>query len=206
MRAFIAIAIPAEIRGVIAKQAALLSRQTRDIRWVPSENLHVTLAFLGEVPSQNADSIESGMEAAARKHGAFSIGFGGGGTFPRGGEPHLGVIDITGDLAAVRALQADITKEMRQLRMRVDDRPFSPHVTLARIGRQATPSARNAIAHRFGEFDLATQGVFTVDAIALMESDLVRTGAVYRQVLSVELGLDASRRTQGRRFGFLRGG
>ncbi|MBM4438664.1 MAG: RNA 2',3'-cyclic phosphodiesterase [Actinobacteria bacterium] len=200
MRAFVAVTIPATFREALAAQAETVGRQTRDVRWIAPGNVHLTLAFLGEVPAQNADSIRSGMAAAARQQPAFSVGFGSGGTFPRGGEPRIGWVSLTGDLEALRALQAAITREMRQLGIRVDDRPFSPHVTLARIGRQATPSARIALARRFEQIQLDHLGVFTIASIALMESDLTRAGAVYREVLSVDLGGVRSDAGPARRF------
>ena len=188
MRAFIAITIPLEFREALAAQADRLGHRLRDLRWVPPGNLHLTLAFLGEIPSHSVDSIKSGLDAVVQGCHPFNLGFGSGGTFPPRGEPRVAWVRITGDLDEAKALQAAIAREMRELGLRVDARPFSPHVTLARIRRQATPSARIAIAHHFEGLDLEHLGIFTVPAIALMESDLTPDGAVYREVLEVELG------------------
>ena len=206
MRTFVAITIPPEFREALAGQADRLGRHVRDLRWVPPENLHLTLAFLGEVPAHSVDSVKSGLDAAVQGHRPFNIGFGSGGTFPRRSEPRVAWVGVTGDLDEVKGLQASITREMRQLGLRVDDRPFSAHVTLARVNRQATPSARIAIAHRFEEMDLEQLGVFTVSAVILMESDLTADGAIYREVLEVELGgaYDSSG-DRDRRFRLFRG-
>ncbi len=205
MRAFIAINIPAPYREALAQRAAELEQNARDLRWVNQQNMHLTLAFLGEVPAQNVDSIRSGMDVAAHGHSAFSLGFGGGGTFPRRGEPRVAWVGFTGDLDAARDLQADVSKAMRGLGLRVDQRPFSPHVTVARINRQATPSARIAIARRFEQLSLDDLGQFTVPAISLMESDLTDDGAIYRDIIQVELGGSGTRPPPaGRRFGFFR--
>ncbi len=193
MRAFIAILIPPKFRQALAEQATGLGHHAREARVVPPDNLHLTLAFLGEVPPHTVDSVRSGMDAAAVGHQPFNIGFGGGGTFPRRGEPRIAWIGVDGDLDAAQNLQVSIAREMRQVNIRVDDRPFSPHVTLARITRQATPSARIAIARRVEEFDLGALGQFTVSAISLMESDVMPDGAVYRHVLDVELGSVAAK-------------
>ncbi len=192
MRAFITISIPPHFRQALADQASDLGHHARELRVAPADNLHLTLAFLGEVPPHTVDSVQSGMEAAAVGHYPFDIGFGGGGTFPRRGEPRVAWVGVTGDLEAAQNLQSSIAREMRQLHIRVAERPFSPHVTLARISRQATPSARIAIARRVEAFDLVELGHFTVSAISLMESDLVPSGAVYRHVLDVELGTAAA--------------
>lgn len=188
MRAFIAISIPLQFRQALADQASGLGHHAREVRVVPLDNLHLTLAFLGEVPPHTVDSVRSGMEAAAVNHQPFDIGLGVGGTFPRRGEPRVAWVGVNGDLDAAQDLQSSITREMRQLNIRADDRPFSPHVTLARISRQTTPSARISIARRVEAFDLGALGHFTVAAISLRESDLTPGGAVYRHVLDVELG------------------
>ncbi len=201
MRAFIAVTIPAELRAALAAEGAALARQARDIRPVPADSLHLTLAFLGETPAHMVDSLRSGMEAAAGRHRPFAIGFGGGGTFPRRGEARVAWAGITGQLDVIEALQASVTREMRELGLRVDNRPFSAHVTLARVNRRATPSARIAISRRAEGLELDRLGQFAVTAITLVESDLTPAGAVYRELLQVELGISVQTEGPGRRFG-----
>ncbi len=187
MRAFVAISYPAALRAQLAERARDLVGNVRDVRCMSADSLHLTLAFLGEVPTHATDSIYSAMEAAARGRAPFTIEFGGGGTFPTGGEPRIAWVGVDGDLEAVQDLQAAVTQEMRGIGLRLGSRPFSPHVTLARIGRQATPSARIGVARRFEEVRLGALGTHVVDAITLVESELSPAGAVYREVLAVEL-------------------
>ncbi|MDE2990170.1 MAG: RNA 2',3'-cyclic phosphodiesterase [Chloroflexota bacterium] len=191
MRAFVAISYPQELRVELAKRARALVGNVRDVRCMSAESLHLTLAFLGEVPAHSTDSIRSGLEAATRGRSPFVLRFGGGGTFPTGGEPRVAWVGVTGDLDAVRDLQAAVTREMQGIGLRMGSRPFSPHVTLARIGRQATPSTRMGVARRFEAANLGALGTHTVGAVALFESDLSPAGAVYREVLEVDFDPDA---------------
>ena len=191
MRAFIAISYPQHLRDELARRARSLLGNVRDVRCMSTESLHLTLAFLGEVPAHATDSIQSGMVAAARGRAPFVLRFGSGGTFPTGGEPRIAWVGVTGDLDAMRDLQAAITREMQGIGLRMGSRPFSPHVTLARIGRQATPSTRMGVARRFEAARLGVLGAHTVAAISLFESDLSPVGAVYREVLHVEFDTDA---------------
>ncbi len=191
MRAFVAISYPPELRAELARRARSLVGNVRDVRCMSAESLHLTLAFLGEVPAHSTDSIRSGLEAATRGHSPFVLRFGSGGTFPTGGEPRVAWVGVTGDLDAVRDLQAAITREMQGIGLRMGARPFSPHVTLARIGRQATPSTRMGVARRFEAARLGALGAHTVSAVSLFESDLSPAGAVYREVLGVEFDTHA---------------
>ena len=191
MRAFVAISYPPELRVELANRARSLVGNVRDVRCMSAESLHLTLAFLGEVPAHSTDSIRSALEAATRGRSPFVLRFGSGGTFPTGGEPRVAWVGVTGDLDAVRDLQAAVTREMQGIGLRMGSRPFSPHVTLARIGRQATPSTRMGVARRFEAASLGALGAHTVGAVALFESDLSPAGAVYREVLDVEFDPDA---------------
>lgn len=199
MRAFIAISYPPALRAELAECAREVVGQTRDVRCMPVDSLHLTLAFLGEVPAHGSDSIRSGMEAAVRGREPFTVSFGSGGTFPVGGEPRVAWVGIDGDLDAVQNLQSAVTREMRGLGLRLGARPFSPHVTLARIGRQAPPSARSGVAGRFEALRLAALGTHVVNSITLVESELSPVGAVYREVLSVDLDPDAPRSDPNKR-------
>lgn len=186
MRAFVAVAIPKPFRDALATEAAALTRVSRHIRTVAPENLHLTLAFLGDVPAQNADSVRSGMQAAVRGRHPFSIGFSGGGTFPANREPRVAWAGISGETEALRDLQAAVLEAVRGIGLRVDRRPFSPHVTLARIGRMAAPPARQMVSRGFQALELDRLGLFTVSHISLMESDLTPAGAVHHEAFSVE--------------------
>jgi len=187
MRAFIAILYPADLRAELAQKASGLVATERDVRCMPAESLHLTLAFLGNVSSQSTDSIRSGMQAAASGRRPFVLDLGLGGTFPTGGEPRIAWTSVAGQLGDVEDLQMAITREMIGIGLRMDARPFSPHVTLARIGRQVTPTARSALARRFEQTDFGALGSHSVTSISLVESDLAPTGTVYREVLAVEL-------------------
>ena len=190
MRAFVAVTIPKPYRDALAAEATSLGRVSRHIRTVTPENLHLTLAFLGDVPAQSTDSVQSGMQAAARGRHPFSIGFSGGGTFPANREPRVAWAGISGETEALRDLQAAVLEAVRGLGLRVDRRPFSPHVTLARIGRMTAPSARRAISRGFQALELDRLGLFTVSHISLIESDFTPSGALHHEAFSVDFAPD----------------
>lgn len=201
MGAFVAIRIPLDFREALAGEAASLVRFSRHTRPVAAGNLHLTLAFLGNVASQNTDSVRSAMEAAALGFQSLSLGFGAGGTFPTYGVPRVAWAGVTGDLEPLREVQRAISKAMRGIGVRIDQRPFSPHVTLARIGRQATPSERIALKHGLEALDLRHLGHFVTHGISFIESDLTVEGASRQELFEVEFREGRPERTR-RRFGW----
>ena len=186
MRAFVAIRVPLTFREVLAGEASSLIRFSRHARPVAAGNLHLTLAFLGNVASQSTDSVRSAMEAAATGFRPLSLGFGSGGTFPVYGVPRVAWAGVTGDLESLREVQGAVLEAMRGIGVRVDQRPFSPHVTLARIGRQATPSERIALKRGLESFDLSHLGHFVTRGISFIESDLTVDGSSHQELFEVE--------------------
>ena len=75
MRAFVAIAVPHVFRTALATEAAALGRHSRHVRTVEPENMHLTLAFLANLPHQGEESVRSGMEGVASGRRSFSLGF-----------------------------------------------------------------------------------------------------------------------------------
>ena len=200
MRAFIAIRIPLQFREALAGEAASLVQISRHTRPVTVGNLHLTLAFLGNVASQSSDSVMSAMETAATGFQPLRLGFGSGGTFPLYGVPRIAWVGVTGDLEPLRKVQGAITEALRGIGVRVDKRPFSPHVTLARIGRQATPSERIAVRRGLETLDLNHLGEFVTYGISFIESDLTLDGSAHQELFEVEFR-QARFKTKRRRFG-----
>ncbi len=200
MRAFVAIRIPLQFREVLAGEAVSLTQISRHTRPATVGNLHLTLAFLGNVASQSTDSVISAMETAATGFKPLRLGFGPGGTFPLYGEPRIAWVGVTGDLEPLNKLQGSITENMRGIGIRVDKRPFSPHITLARIGRQATPSDRISIRRALEDLDLNHLGQFVTHGISLIESELTIEGASHQELLEVEFRQGRFKRKR-RRFG-----
>ena len=200
MRAFVAIAVPHGFRTALATEAAALGHHSRHVRTVDPENMHLTLAFLANLPDQGAESVRSGMEGVAIGRRSFSLGFEGGGAFPNAREPRVGWAGLSGELEALSDLQNSVIEATRDIGIRVDHRPFSPHITLLRIGRQTSPSARTAIGRACAALDLRRLGRFTVSGISLMESTLTDQGAIHNEVFEVGFS-EIDNTPRRRRFG-----
>src|SRR5437762_3129412 len=130
MRLFVALELPAAVRenlGALLKALRAVSPQTR---WVRPENLHLTLKFIGEVPETEFAVIRNAL-AAARSDQPVALEFRGLGFFPNEKRPRVFWAGIEAS-PNLKTLAAEIDRAMEKLGIPCEQRPFSPHLTLAR--------------------------------------------------------------------------
>jgi 2'-5' RNA ligase len=144
VRLFIAIPLP----PVAALAAfALLPEALPGLRRVRPENLHVTLAFLGETPEERLPEVQAAAAEAAAAVPHFRIALDRAGRFPERGRPRVVWLGIGEGVASVERLGPGVAAALRARELRFDDRPLSPHLTLARVREDASlPEARTVAA------------------------------------------------------------
>ncbi len=191
IRAFIAIELPADVRqqlGAIEKkiqgQAGESARKA--VRWVPADNMHLTLKFLGEVSTGNVQELARMLQGEANRHTSFELTIGGLGAFPNARRPRVIWIGTEAP-AELSVLQKAIEAETRRLGYPAEERPFSPHLTLGRIAQNARPDEIAQVARALGEMTVGTLGQVRVDRIHLFRSDLRPSGAVYTSLYDFPL-------------------
>ena len=139
MRLFIGIGLPAPVADELANSAHKLVRDSdTKLRWTPPANMHVTLSFLGQVHEARRDAIEQSLAGihAPRLH----VELDGIGTFDRVGVLYAGVKKSP----ALLVLAEQVIGAMQTIGFAREDRPYAPHITLARTRdrlrlRSATP-------------------------------------------------------------------
>ena len=131
MRIFIGIDLDPEVRARIARFVEGVQGFAPEVRWVRPESVHITLKFIGEQPPERVEAIS---ERLRRVEGsAFEIRSGGYGFFPTAKAPRVFWIGIeAGPQLAEMAENIDMA--VADLGIPREDRPFSPHLTLARAG------------------------------------------------------------------------
>lgn len=174
-RSFIAVAIPEDIRNRIAEFQEGLKAAGADIRWVRPESLHVTLKFLGQVEEGSLDPVFGVMRETLGDLRRFHIGIRGTGMFPNARRPRILWVGVKagGDVLADTASRLD--HALSNLGFDREKRPFSAHLT---IGRVRSPKNLKPIIEAMDSADFEG-GVFEVEEVLLMQSDLQPTGAVY---------------------------
>jgi RNA 2',3'-cyclic 3'-phosphodiesterase len=126
MRLFVALDLPWELK----ERLAMLAGGLPGARWVPPENHHLTLRFIGEVPGHRADEIDHAL-AVLRGRG-FALTLTGLGTFAKSGRPTALWVGVERN-AALDHLQAKVETALQRIGLEPERRRFAPHVTLARI-------------------------------------------------------------------------
>ena len=195
MRLFIAVPLPKELTD---RAAALLPPALPAIRPVRPELMHVTLAFLGWVGDEQLDPAIEAARAAAAGQPAFDLAFTGAGRFPATGKPRLVWLGIGDGADALATLAGRVADELRARGIRFDDRPFAPHLTLARVRPEVTgPEGRTIVAAADALVlpDLRTR----VDRIAVVESVLSPKGPRYTARAEAPLASAASPRARAAR-------
>lgn len=175
MRCFIAINLDDSLKENIDQTIAPLRKGAWDIRWVPAQNLHITLKFLGEIPDSSINGIHQGLSSATAYHKPFLLRFRGFGVFPSERKPRVVWINIE-DAGGLRNLHKDIENVMELSGFEKETRPFSPHLTLGRVG-----SSRGMIGFFRAVETLENRdfGNIEIMKISLMKSELKPAGARY---------------------------
>jgi len=188
LRAFIAIEIPAEIKKAIAAQTACLQPNTgRAVRWVTTENTHLTLKFLGEISPANLDMLSQALQSECSQMAPFDITVSGLGCFPNARRPRVIWIGLNVP-AELNKLQHKIEAATARLGYTPEDKPFSPHLTLGRVREQATADELKQLHASLEAISIGTLGTFTAHTVHLFKSDLQPAGPIYSHLFSARLG------------------
>jgi 2'-5' RNA ligase len=190
LRLFVAVEIdePVRIAAVDAagRLRARLSRQCVDLdaRWVPVDNLHLTLWFIGEVDEVRASAVVSAL-LPPFPHEAFDVHIGGLGAFPPSGAPRVLWLGVRAGQDALRVLHDETGARLRPLGFAAERRPYSAHLTIARV--KETPAGSGPIVRAALAGTPADAGRTTVSAVTLFRSRVSSKGSTYEPVARVPL-------------------
>ncbi len=201
IRAFVAIELTSNLRSALAQLQTRLksSIPTRlppgvRIQWVRPESIHLTLKFLGDTDEARLVDIERALALPAASQTPFSVDVGALGVFPDLRAPRVLWVGLSGQESQdhgraterLARLAGDIDQAMATLGYPTEARPFSAHLTLARIKEHAREVGR-ALADSGIMQQPQSLGTLPVHAIALMKSELKPSGAVYTRLCEMPL-------------------
>ncbi len=169
MRLFIAMDFDDTVKERLKKHVDFLEEHAEKGNFVPKDNLHATVIFLGEVDASKVDALKEAMRAPSipplevtlTKIGAFNP--------PRPGKIYwVGV----GENPLLQAMHRRLKDEVEKRGFSVDGRPFKPHITL---GRKVSldKERHNELTNRFSPFQTV------VGSLSLMVSEFKEGGVQY---------------------------
>lgn len=188
LRAFIAIEFPPNIQAAIEKQTARLRQAlgNETVRWIPAQNMHLTLKFLGDIASSHVDFLKQLLTREATLHSQFDLQIGGLGSYPTSRRPRILWIGLHVPAELV-ALQKRIEAGTTHLGYEQEERDFAPHLTIGRVRQNASPAELPKIRAAMDTIQLGNIGTARVDSVHLFKSELQPNGAVYTKLFSAPL-------------------
>lgn len=193
MRLFLAVDVHETVRRrAEALRQELLDRHgataARGLRWVRSDQLHLTLRFLGEVASPLAEAVIDACGGTLAFH-AFDLELDAPAWLPPVGAPRVLMLPARGGGDALARLKQVVGERLPAGVPPDDPRPFTPHLTLARVREEFRREVR-AVA-RDAAFLPAEPVTTRVTHVALVESRLSPRGPEYRERARLVLAGDA---------------
>jgi 2'-5' RNA ligase len=177
LRLFVALDLPDHVVGDLAAAVDEVRAEQPRLRWAPAPRWHLTLAFLGAVDPRKVDDLCTRLGRAAHRHPQLPLELGGAGRF---GNRVLWV-GVRGAVSDVGRLAASVAAGSRRAGIAVEDRPYRPHLTLAR-GRDGV-DLRPAVA----ALAAYTGPAWTAAEVHLVRSHLGRD-VRYERLASFVLG------------------
>jgi len=186
MRVFVGVEIDDAIRIEAGRVMSILRHPLHSLgpRWVPIENLHITVRFIGQVSDDRVPALLSALDrpvAAAR----FDMQVAGCGRFPLRGAPRALWIGIGRGMPGLAALHQAFTERVAAFGYQEEARPFSAHLTLARIKDAPAGSGRTVDA-ALSAIAVAPI-VQRVERVTVFESRPSRKGPQYSALRRIEL-------------------
>lgn len=175
MRAFIGISLQQGVRETLGGLQRDLGLSRADVKWVRPENIHLTIRFLGNITELDRDNITAALRGRCSTIEPFSLILKGTGTFPNSKNPKV-IWAATEHSDPMLKLHADIEKALTETGFKPEERPFTPHLTLGRVGSSCGSKelAEKIIMHKEDKF-----GIISVDSVCLIKSELTPDGAIY---------------------------
>ncbi|CAN7264877.1 RNA 2',3'-cyclic phosphodiesterase [Paenibacillus sp. LjRoot153] len=146
VRLFVAVPVPSDIKRVVAGWIDETKPHLSFRKWVHPEDLHITLQFLGDTPSDSVPHITKVLQEIMTVSSPLSLSLESLGFFGRSTQPSVLWAGVGGDVEGLHSLQQQVAAALTPLGFKPEERTFHPHLTLARNYTGTTPFDRNKLS------------------------------------------------------------
>lgn len=177
MRLFVSLDLDDKIKQEIGNITNSLRKEDIDVKWVPTDNLHITLKFLGEVSEDDVNKIENQIAEALKEVKQFKIYLEGAGFFGNKKSIRVVWIDVKGGKEKVLELMKGMDNQLEW----VNENEHKPSVHLT-IGRVRSNRGSELLLKKLEEMKDVKFGECKVKEIILKASELRRGGPIYSDI------------------------
>ena len=182
VRSFLAIELAEDLVPKILDVQKEFKKTNANIKYVPSQNMHFTLKFFGNIDLDMVEDISMAVEKVIKNYSSFELNIKTCGCFP-----NMKVIKVfwlgLDEGSPIKDLQKDLDKEFRKLGFK-KEKNFISHLT---IGRVKSPKNKQEIRKTIEKLENIEIGQMTVSKICLKKSTLTPQGPIYEDIKVFEL-------------------
>lgn len=176
LRVFIAIELDEPIRSAIKDLQHKLKVINADVSWVKTDNIHLTLKFIGNVLPSSVPELCQAIKAAIQGFPCFEFRIGPCGWFSQGSDPRILWLGISQGSDQLIKIATALANHVSAFGSEKQDKLFSPHIT---IGRARSRKNIIQLYAKIKTLDLQLDNLQRVNKILLIKSDLSSSGAKY---------------------------
>jgi 2'-5' RNA ligase len=179
IRVFIAIEIDSEIKNKLSEYLSKLKRTGADVKWVASENIHLSLKFIGYIEKETLINLNKIINDAVSGIGPFSISIGNIGAFPSLEKPRVVFVCVQEQGNNLLKIYEKLDKGVEQLGIKRESKKYVGHITLGRVKSQKNISKLKNILNSGTECYFGRE---KVTSLSLIQSRLTPTGPLYTRL------------------------
>ena len=180
MRLFVAVDLPATVKDELGRAIDGLRLTLPDAKWVPRDNLHLTVSFLGEVGEERVEGIVHALRDALAATAPFDAGLAGSGAFPKPRRARVLWAGLEAEGTRLESTAKVCIQALEQIGFPAETRPWTAHVTLARLRVPADVSGALPLP--------LSPVVFPIGEVTVFRSRLARPAPRYEPVARVPFG------------------
>ena len=186
IRSFIAIPLASEVSRAAVRLIKRLSEPGDGIKWVPTDNLHLTLKFLGDVDNTQVPRVCEVLHEVCGAYEPFDLEFFGTGGFPDTERPRVLMACVNDPSESLTGMVMQLETELAELGFKPEPRDYTPHLTLGRT-KSGSRRASSEVVDRLKREQQTQLGSMPVDTVQMIASFLEKGGPVYQVMDTVKL-------------------
>jgi 2'-5' RNA ligase len=156
---------------------------SESIKWTNPNNIHITLSFLGDTEEEIIKIISSMLKNKCEGSGRFELIIKGSGVFKNLSDPRIIWVGIEPSEELIH-LNGFIMNGLKELDIRIEDRPFKPHLTIGRIKHLNDKEALKALVEKYQNSEIQK---IPVNEVILYESILLQSGPEHKPIVKFNL-------------------